>query len=384
MKGVGVAGLLKVLLAGYAVSLCLACGPPLTSEGILADGPYLAKKMSVTFYDAGRGRTLPAIISYPAKEVRGGTEIVRAAHPLIIYSHGFSSFMGEGAYLTRHLATHGYVVVEPQYPFTHLNAPGGPDLSDVVNQPADVSFIIDTMLAWNRKPGHLFKSAIDPDRIGATGLSLGGLTTLLVTYHPELRDPRIKAAAPIAAPSDLFGPGFYETADVPLMMLLSELDALIDYEASGPVAKSSVGAPSFIVTFFMASHTGWSNFGALFFEGVNNADTIGCSAIAGELPGDPGEMEDSGFDMGGPELGILESTARPACSYGAELVTAMRPSRQHELTIIAIRPFFDAYLREDSDAGFIEFLKAYGFICGTLEAENANEIDVYRQRPDRR
>ncbi len=377
MKGVGVARLVKILLAGYAVSLCLACGPPLTSEEILADGPYVPETMSTTFYDAERGRTLQAIISYPAEDVGGGTEIVRAAHPLIVYSHGFSSFMGEGAYLTRHLATHGYVVVEPQYPFTNLNAPGGPDLSDVVNQPGDVSFIIDTMLAWNEAPGNLFESSIDPDRIGATGLSLGGLTTLLVTYHAELRDPRIKAAAPIAAPSDLFGPGFYETANVPLMMLLSELDALIDYEASGPVAKASVGPPSYIVTFFMASHTGWSNFAAQFFDDVNNADTIGCGAIAGELPSDPDELEEGGFDLGGPELGILESTARPACSYGAELITAMRPSRQHELTILAIRPFFDAFLREDSKAGLVDFIKSFQFLCETLEAENANEIDVF-------
>ena len=36
---------------------------------------------------------------------------------------------------------------------------------------------------------------IDTKKIGVSGLSLGGLNTLLVTYHPTLRDPRIKAAA---------------------------------------------------------------------------------------------------------------------------------------------------------------------------------------------
>jgi hypothetical protein len=272
-------------------------------------------------------------------------------------------------------------VVEPQFPFSNLLAPGGPDLSDVVNQPGDVSFIIDSMLAWNEEPGNLFESTIDPDRIGATGLSLGGMTTLLVTYHPELRDPRIKAAAPIASPSDLFGPLFYETTDVPLLMILSELDAMIDYEASGPVAKASVPTSSFIVTFFAASHTGWSNIASVFFENLNNADTIGCGAIADVLPSDPDEVEESGFDLGGPELGILESNARPACSYGTQLITSLRPSRQHELTILTIRPFFDAFLAEKSEAGFIDFFKSYVFLHQTLEAENADELDVFFKEP---
>jgi hypothetical protein len=254
-------------------------------------------------------------------------------------------------------------------------------LADVVNQPGDVSFIIDSMLAWNEEPGNLFEGSIDPDRIGATGLSLGGMTTLLVTYHAELRDPRIKAAAPIASPSDLFGPDFYKTTNVPLLMILSELDAIIDYEASGPVAKASVPSSSFIVTFFEASHTGWSNVAALFFEGTNNPDTIGCGAISDELPGDPGELEASGFDLGGPEMGIIESTARPACSWGAQLITSARPSRQHQLTILTIRPFFDAFLAEKSEAGLIQFFQSYQYLHQTLEAENADELEVFFKEP---
>ena len=49
-----------------------------------------------------------------------------------------------GAYLAEQLASLGYVVVAVDYPLTNGLAPGGPDVKDVVNQLADVSFLIDT------------------------------------------------------------------------------------------------------------------------------------------------------------------------------------------------------------------------------------------------
>jgi len=377
MKRTFAARLIQAFLAVVVVTVCVACDPPLTSEEVLADGPYPARDILKTFKDTERGRTIRATIWFPGTSPDGPEEVARSTfpHPLIVYSHGFSSFMGEGTYLNRHLATHGYIVIEPQFPYTNISAPGGPDLSDVVNQPGDLSFMIDKMLAWNEEPGNLFEGTVDPDRIGATGLSLGGLTTLLVAFHPELRDPRIKAAAATGAPTDLFAKRFYRTARVPLMLLLSKLDAMIDYEAAFPIAKQNVDVPTFIVTFFEASHTGWST-SALGFESVPNPDTIGCDAIADQLPTDPNEFEQSGFDLGGPGQGILPSTSRPPCSYGTQLLTSIRPSLQHQLTILAIRPFFDTYLKEPSQLGLINYFRSLTYLLGNLQDENADEIEV--------
>ncbi|NQZ87309.1 MAG: hypothetical protein HRT54_06980 [Colwellia sp.] len=71
---------------------------------------------------------------------------------------------------------------------------------------------------------------IDENRIGVTGISLGGLTTTLVSYHPTRRDPRIKAAASIAGPSSSFSKTFYENADIPFLMLAADTDALVPYD----------------------------------------------------------------------------------------------------------------------------------------------------------
>jgi hypothetical protein len=92
--------------------------------------------------------------------------------------------------------------------------PGGPNVRDAVNQPDDVRFVIDRVLAWG--PGERpFAGEIDRERIGAIGLSLGGLTTTLAAFHPWLRDPRIAAAVSIAGPAAMFSPAFFATADVP-------------------------------------------------------------------------------------------------------------------------------------------------------------------------
>jgi predicted dienelactone hydrolase len=124
------------------------------------------------------------------------------------------SMRSENVPLAALLASHGYVVVAVDYPLTNLRAPGGPTVRDAVNQPDDVRFVIDRVLAW--KPGERpFDGEIDRERIGAVGLSLGGLTTTLATFHPRLRDPRIAAAVSIAGPAAMFSPAFFATADVP-------------------------------------------------------------------------------------------------------------------------------------------------------------------------
>ncbi len=47
-----------------------------------------------------------------------------------------------------------------------------------MNQPADVSFLIDTLLAQSTTPGHRLEGMVDKTRIGVTGISLGGMTNV--------------------------------------------------------------------------------------------------------------------------------------------------------------------------------------------------------------
>jgi MYXO-CTERM domain-containing protein len=329
--------------------------------------------------DDQRLRTIPVEIWYPAapfpdparplvNQQEAEPVIGAEPYPLVIYSHGFSSTSNEGTNLNSHLASWGYVVMAPEFPFTHLFTPGGLDLFDVINQPGDVSFLIDVMLKWSQLAGHPFEGAIDSERIGIAGLSLGGMTTLLTAFHSQLRDSRVKVAVPIAAPADFFGEAFYDHAEVPLMIVASDRDALVSYTHSAVSAFEHANSPKVFVTLFGASHTGWSYFAKLLMEGEFNPDTLGCSAITDEIPAD---MSDSDFleVLGGDAAGIVTPTGPLPCQ--GELarfleLESMRPSRQHELTILAVRPFLDLHLSRDETRRAL----AEAFLSGPLVDEN--------------
>jgi predicted dienelactone hydrolase len=111
-------------------------------------------------------------------------------YPFLVYSHGYMASHKEGAYVTAFLASHGYIVVAVDYPLTNYFAPGGAYLADVVNQPGDVSFIIDQVLNRNNEEVDALYQQSDTDRIGVLGVSLGGMTTTLVTFDGRQQDRR--------------------------------------------------------------------------------------------------------------------------------------------------------------------------------------------------
>ena|SRR6056300_315123 len=183
-----------------------------------------------------RSRSTQAHARYrgkPARVLKG--ELIRPATldepgPLLIYNHGFMSNYADGEYLMRFLASHGYTVIGVNYPLTHSRAPGRPYAPDLVNQPADISFIIDELLQRNEDPGdHLFRT-IDGGKIALAGVSLGGLTSLLTTYHRGLKDTRIAATICIAGPTDFLSGGFFTGTQTPTLMVYGDKDSLVEYE----------------------------------------------------------------------------------------------------------------------------------------------------------
>lgn len=383
-SGRGLPGLLIALALGFGAGPLAAAASAPTSDDILQPGPHGVGHMgaagSLVLEDTARGRTFQLEIWYPtlppappadalAEQEEAPLASAGAPYPLVVYSHGFMSSSDEGRILDRNLASHGTIVAAPRFPFTHFDAPGGPDLLDVVNQPGDVTFVIDTLLAWNEAPGNRFEAGVDGARIGLVGLSLGGMTTLLTAFHRDLRDPRVSAAAAMAAPSAFFSDIFYDFADVPLMLLAANRDAIVGYVDNALPAFERANAPRFLVTLIGGSHTGWSFFGPAAFEDVDNPDTIGCAAIAGTVPSDPAEGQAFLDALGDATAGIIPPSGPLPCQdelAGFLSIRSMRPSRQHELTILAVRPFLDLYLSRDA----LRAQQAEAFLASSLDAEN--------------
>ena len=208
-------------------------------------------------------RTLATTLWFPRE--------LEAALPLIIHSHGIVSNRTEMAYLAESLASHGYLVAATDYPLTSGSTAGGANAADVVNQPADISFLIDSLLGMRdgQKP---FSGRIDESRIGLSGYSLGGLTTYLATYHPAWLDSRIAAAVAIAGPSAIFAPRFFETTAIPMLAIAGTSDALIEHARNAADLRTRARNIS-VINIEGGTHLGFIGLADPAFRFMDNPDT---------------------------------------------------------------------------------------------------------------
>jgi predicted dienelactone hydrolase len=177
--------------------------------------------------------------------------------PLIVFSHGFSSSHRGGEYLGRYLAGLGYVVAMVDFPMTHMSADGGPFVKDVVNQPRDVSFLIDQLLSLAMLPEHELHDLIDPERIGVMGVSLGGFTSTLIGFHPTMRDDRVDSVISIAGPTYFLTPRFFENRDLPFMMIGGTYDVLVPFESNAANIQDK-DSDAWLVSIERGAHTAFS------------------------------------------------------------------------------------------------------------------------------
>lgn len=354
LRNVALGLLALIVLAVAAVSAALVVSAPeRPAEGSesalrLEPGPRTIESRELVLVDASRetaangdqpglpSRRLPIRLWYPIGD--------DAAHPLVVYSHGFMSTKEEGGYLAEHLASHGYIVVAADYPLTNFGTPGGPNVADAANQPADVSFLIDSILALKgaEKP---FAGTIDPERIGAMGLSLGGLTTTLVAFHPTLRDPRLRAAVSIAGPASFFSERFFSTTDVPFLMIAGTEDAMVDYQANARPVLTRVRSGG-LLSIEAGSHTGFAGIADPLFRFVDHPDSIGCGALMENIEIRDGEFPITG--LGGEENGIVVTDQSLPCQK-SRLPKAIHPGRQHMITTLAATDFFRSVFAREKD-----------------------------------
>jgi dienelactone hydrolase len=176
--------------------------------------------------------------------------------PLILFSHGLSGHPEKFTKLFSVWADAGFAIAAPAFPLTNSHAKNtNSNVADVGQQPADVSFVLDKVLALDQQPGSRLFHAIDARKIGAGGLSLGGLTTYMLVYDKCCRDQRITAAAVL----DGFRTGIPLDGHVPLLIAHSDTDPTLPY-SDAKEAFAAAKAPAWFMTLHGASHaTQWEN-----------------------------------------------------------------------------------------------------------------------------
>lgn len=340
-----------------AVSPTAALDAGRMAEAYAARGPHPVGVATVEFVDTTRGtqanrdaparpeRRLTVEVWYPAAAPASGEAEVRDApleggpYPLVLFAHGFSSFRRQSATFAQHLASHGYVVASPDFPESNIAAPGGPRIRALLDQPRDITFVLDELIARNAEPGWPLAGGIDAARIGVTGHSLGGMTAMLAGFGPE-RDPRVRAVVPISPSGCVLPPESVAGASAPAMVIGGSRELIVD-PASIHDAYERAGVPRYYVEIAGADHTRFSDFD---ITDEQIGDFVS-DASDGNLLDDAMALTDAyDADIGGCD----ESAVR--------LDDALIPGdRQRELLRTVATPFLDAYLREDASA--LRFLR---------------------------
>lgn len=324
---------LALLGAGMGAATTAAAGEGGNEKADAAPlGAYAVGKTVVTLVDDSRPtaavgtfagtpeRTLKTTIYYPAKGTYVEDEIGEdaapakngAPYPLILFSHGITANATVYEGIINEWVSAGYVVAAPDYPLSNTSAPGGnvfaDGLGDVKNQPADASFVIDEVLALSKEPGTL-RGLVDKKHIGASGHSLGGITTYGLTYSSCCIDKRIDAAAPMSGMAGLVADGetYFQGVDTPLLILHGDSDPLVPYQA-GVDAYVRASAPKFLVTLTGTGHVQpfvgaegpsgdvlvasglafWDYFLKGDGEGLDRLEAVGSNPAVATLQEDPG------------------------------------------------------------------------------------------------
>jgi dienelactone hydrolase len=206
-------------------------------------------------------RTLLTYIRYPALGAPDRTDLSNAPaaradgpFPLVIFGHGFAVTPALYARMLQSWARAGYVVAAPVFPLENADAPGGPDESDLTNQPADMSFVISRMLEASSAGSGPFAGLVDPTHIAVTGQSDGGDTALAVAYDPTYRDPRVSAAV-ILSGAEIPGIGGFTFPAGGPPLLATQGTADTDNPPSATNAFFNIAQrPKYLLRLFGAEH----------------------------------------------------------------------------------------------------------------------------------
>lgn len=208
-------------------------------------------------------RKLVTLVRYPAAGSPTRVDVVgappeRAAgpFPLLVFGHGFAVTPAVYAPLLRAWARAGYIVAAPLFPLENANAPGGPNESDLVNQPRDMSFVISRMLAAGAVSHSFLARLINPRAIAVAGQSDGGETALAVAYDRSFVDRRVRAAV-ILSGAEIPGVGGFDfPAPSPPLLATQGTADVVNPPSRTDAFFDIAPAPKYLLTLLGAPHLG--------------------------------------------------------------------------------------------------------------------------------
>ena len=220
-----------------------------SQEAALDARPYAVGERTVTLVDTDRGtqavpaqgiaekpdRTIELIVLYPAEGEATGeaagdgapvadAPVAGGRFPLLVFAHGWT---GSGASLVptaQRWAGAGYVVALPTFP---LSRDGIGFSDDLPQQPGDVRFVLDAVLAYGDDADDPLAGHVDAEHVAVGGHSLGAATALAFV-NSCCEDPRVDAVIAVSGgPLCCEGGEYPGTMPVPLLLVHGGRDTVV-------------------------------------------------------------------------------------------------------------------------------------------------------------
>jgi len=251
---VATAGLIACGGDGTKQSAPVTTTPVTATASSAPSRPFTVGRREVTFEDTSR----PIDAARPSRTLRTLLLVPEGPgpFPLVEFSHGVgSSGSGLSAFLEP-IAAAGYVVAAPTFPLTSGEGGGWSNLFDYANQPADVYFVIDSVLTLAADPSDPLHGKIDGDRLAVGGHSLGAMTTMGVAFNSCCAQQRIDAAIVLSGVEAPFGSGTFDNRPgVPMLLAHGDLDDTIGVTGSEDLFARATG-PTAFVRYPQGTHSG--------------------------------------------------------------------------------------------------------------------------------
>ena len=202
-------------------------------------------------------RVLPVVVRYPADPAARPAAEPRAAglFPLIVFAPGFLQCDGSYAFLLSSWASAGYVVAAVTFPHTSCHEAADADEQDLVNQPADVSFVIRQLTAGRPNSTGPLAGLVDPREVAVAGQSDGGDTVAAVVGNSCCADHLVKAAVVLAgAEWAPLGGRYFAAATAPVLFVQGSADTVNPPWASLQLYQADTTGLRYYLDMFGASH----------------------------------------------------------------------------------------------------------------------------------
>lgn len=139
-------------------------------------------------------RVLGVTVRYPAiQRAQNSAAPGTSDFPLVVFAPGYRQCSASYNIMLREWASAGYVVAAVNFPRTNCYVVS-PDEADLVNQPADLTFVIRQLQQMSIKPGGPLSGVVSPTKVAVAGHSDGGDTVAALAAMSCCRYSSLRAA----------------------------------------------------------------------------------------------------------------------------------------------------------------------------------------------